>query len=275
MADQNKWKNFEDYNYEDEPQTEEERKREIILSATLPSVTLVLIIIGLWLFKSEVIRLKIYLAGVLVNIRLRLGISTGTRTNISLDPIPTLGRTSIADINAVQSNEIESGTSSSGDIESPPSVRPRRYQATRHLNLPLEERGEIDHRELASQLIRPFFAEPLANFEFGDSRYETAESLEIEPQDFATSTQIQEGLTYTRQSEPNSECGPVIQEDENSRNADTLDLLESNQLMEIELTDASSGSVVEFGDLVPAREQPKRTTRNKVPIYIDPESDEL
>ena len=269
MTDLNQWRNFEDYNYEDDPKTEEERKREIILSATLPSVTLVLIIIGLWVFKSEVIKLKIYLEGVLVNIGLRLGISgIGRRTNVSLEPIPTHGRTSIADINDVESNQNESGTSSSGDIDSPPLMRPRRYQATRHLNLPLEERGEIDHRELASQLIRPFFAEPLANFEF-------AESLEIEPENFATSTQIEEGVTYTRQSEPNSECDLPIQEDETPRATNTLNLMESNQLMEIELSDGSSGSVVAFRDLIPPREQPKRTTRNKVPIYIDPESDDL
>lgn len=264
MTDLNQWKNFEDYNYEDDS-TDEERKREIILSATLPTATLVLIIIGLWVFKSEVIKLKIYLEGVLVNIRLRLGISaTGTRTNVSLEPIPTDGRRSIADINDVESDQNESGTTV--DIESP--VRPRRYQATRHLNLPLEERGAIDHRELASQLIRPFFAQPLENFEF-------AESLVIEPEDFATSTQIQDGVTYTRQSEPNSKCDMVIQEDETSSIADTLNLLESNQLMEIDITDGSSGSVVEFGDLIQTRELPKRTTRNKVPIYIDPESDGL
>ena len=239
MTDLNQWKNFEDYNYEDDS-TDEERKREIILSATLPTATLVLIIIGLWVFKSEVIKLKIYLEGVLVNIRLRLGISaTGTRTNVSLEPIPTPGRTSIADVNEVESDAIESGTSSPCDIESP--LRPRRYQATRHLNLPLEERGAVDHRELASQLIRPFFAEPLPNFEF-------AESLDIEPEDFATSTQIHEGVTYTRQSEPNSECRIQIQEDQTPRAANTLSLLESNQLKEIELTDASSGLVVEFGD---------------------------
>lgn len=266
MTDLNQWKNFEDYNYEDDS-TDEERKREIILSATLPTATLVLIIIGLWVFKSEVIKLKIYLEGVLVNIRLRLGISTmGTRTNVSLEPIPTPGRTSIANVNEVESDANESGTSSPCDIESP--VRPRRYQATRHLNLPLEERGAIDHRELASQLIRPFFAQPLENFEF-------AESLVIEPEDFATSTQIQDGVTYTRQSEPNSKCDMVIQDDETSSIADTLNLLESNQLMEIDITDASSGSIVEFGDIIPARELPKRTTRNKVPIYIDPESDGL
>ena len=265
MTDQDQWKNFEDY--EDQSQADEESKRELILSTTIPSVTLVLIIIGLWVFKSQVIQLKIYLEGVLVNIRLRLGISTmGTRTNVSLEPIPTPGRTSIADVNEVESDAIESGTSSPCDIESP--VRPRRYQATRHLNLPLEERGAVDHRELASQLIRPFFAQPLENFEF-------AESLVIEPEDFATSTQIQDGVTYTRQSEPNSKCDMVIQEDETPRAADTLSLLKSNQLKEIELTDASSGSVVEFGDLIQTREQPKRTTRNKMPIYIDPGSDDL
>ena len=293
MTDLDNWKNFADYNYEDEDEETQKKKREIILKATLPSVTFVLIIIGLFVFKRQVLELKTRVTEWITVALTGLGINIGNRVSLSLDAIPSLGlRSSLGYVESIYGSGSRRSSVYPGSIfdsssghNSPPR---QRYQSTRPLNLPIDQRGSADLRDMASMLVRPFFADPLPMFEFGSS----SGTLSIGDDGVVTSTQIQSKTFTVGQPDEESVPEPAptqevrsplrclreksndeLSEETDHDSPDTLDLMEPNPL-ELDLTDeGSNGSVVAFTDLVQVRELPKRTTRNKVPIYVAPSSD--
>ena len=292
MTDLDKWKNFADYNYEVEEEEEfQKKKQEVILKATLPSVTFVLIIIGLFVFKRQVLDLKARMTEWFTVAMAGLGINIWNRVSLSLDAIPSLGlESNLRDLESgsVESSVYPGSIFDSGSGQSNYTPPRERYQSNRPLNLPMDQRGSADLRDMASLLVRPFFADPLPMFEFGSS----SGTLSIGDEEFVTSTQIQ-SKTYTvpqpdekadtthevriplrclseRRNDGLREEESLIEHD----SLDTLDLMESNSLKQLDLTDGgSNGSVIAFKDLMTVRELPKRSTRNKQPIYVAPSSE--
>ena len=286
MSDLDEWKNYEDYNYEVEEKEEvEQRKREIILEATLPSVAIILILISFWVFKPQLVRLRIFVIALIIRVKLRLGLRTGRRMRASLDPIPYYSGTSLPNM-----NDVEAGSENSGIMASTPPPTTR-YQSTRPLNLPIEQRGSLHHSALAEGLIQPFFARPLSNFGFSRSLPNlmvSTDSLEIVEGDFVTSTQLQQTHTLPHRSNVSdpttTERSPlrclyqrqrscpdvIVTENPDGDSVDTLELMQPDTgLKQIDLTGDSVGSVVAIEDLLPRRQLPPRSTRNKCPIYVD------
>ena len=259
MSDLDNWKNYEDYDpivpHTQQLKDDHDFKVTITLSVSLPVISLLLIALGIRYRVKIKLKLSTWFTRIFEPIS-RLFRNREGSTQINMD-----FRGSIPSIEFPESPSSVYPASSESIISIP-----NRYLTTRPVHM-IRNSAERRDRDV-SRLIQRMFEQPLPQFEFADdSTYVSDPSNDI-----LVSTPIPAaGLTFTVASPPPTPEPSVI-----GSILDPAGLLETpinSDANTVGVSDASEGSVVAIAD-IEIREQPVRSTRNRLPIYIDEPSDE-
>ena len=257
--DQDIWKNYQDYPDEYGITTEKEKNEEMVKIIVGLSVAVLFIPAGIIVFRKRV-AIKIAFANWIQRTR-RFFQSIIDRIRNFRNAPPTV------ELSIIHPTAIEFPES----VVTVPTPPPPRYLSTRPIHICDQDASERRLREV-SAVLNQFLQEPLPQFHF-DSTSMNSESLS----NVSTADSIQ-----NRVSTPMDRTRVILQSMESLDPSGMLtpppvvpnNTLDDNPLQVGLVSDESEGSVMQIADFPPIRQQPVRSTRNKVPIYKDQSDNE-